>query len=140
MDTANGDDDYARAWGGSPEETFYVHMDDPDAGVLDSATIDSIIIYARAKIILTDSTTTSGNICLGYRTASGSATTSGVYPVLNSGAYNLVGTIVSTTDSDGGALDVTDIEDLELYVKRTTGNGFYQLRVTELWVEVGYTP
>ena len=133
------DGSYARAWSSAPGQYFYVFMDNPAAGVLDGATINSIIIHAYAKIILTGSTTTSGLISLGYKTGTATISETYIIPNRTPGDYDLIESITFTTDSDGVALATIDIENLELYVRRATGSGFLQLRVTELWVEVGYT-
>jgi hypothetical protein len=43
------------------------------------------------------------------------------------------------TDSDSGALDIADINALQVAIKRLTSGG-YPLRITEVYAEVRYIP
>ena len=48
-------------------------------------------------------------------------------------------TATATTDSSGGALDLTDVNNLQVEVRRRTSGGVW-LQVTEVNVEVTYIP
>jgi hypothetical protein len=114
-------------------------MDDPVG--LDGTTIDNITVYVYARYVAgswPDAVPYAGNINIGYQTGTttvwhGNTTTD------TSGEYNLIVSNTYTTDSDGGALDLTDIANLQIAVKRSNG-GPCQLRITEIYAEVGYTP
>ena len=55
-----------------------------------------------------------------------------------SGNYNLISSQTFTTDSDGGPLDLNDINNLQVSIKREI-SGSYLLRITEIRVEVAYS-
>ena len=77
-------------------------------------------------------------INIGYNT--GTATVwQGNTTTDTSGEYNLIISNTYTTDSDGGVLDLADIINLQIAVKRAIG-GPRQLRITEIYAEVAYTP
>jgi hypothetical protein len=50
-----------------------------------------------------------------------------------------VGSGTYVTDSDGGALDVSDIASLQIATKRRT-SGAYPLRITQVYAVVTYVP
>ncbi len=79
-----------------------------------------------------------GTVNVGYRTGTntvwwGNRTTD------ISGDYNLIQSTAYTADSDGGALDLTDVDNLQIAVQRSA-IGPPQLRITEIYVEVIYNP
>jgi hypothetical protein len=74
---------------------------------------------------------------LGYR--SGTATIwSGSQMTDTSGGYSLISSPTYTTDSDGGPLDLTDLNNMSVTIKRAT-SGSPQLRITRVWAEVVYS-
>ena len=139
LDTNDGDTTYATLCCTSPSWSFYVDMDDP-AG-LEGATIQSITFHVYARYRNSPSpggTPLAANLDIGYKT--GAATVwRGNYLTDTSGSYNLVSSTTYTTDSDGGALDLADINNLQISVKRNA-SGSTQLRVSEVYVEVAYLP
>jgi bacillopeptidase F (M6 metalloprotease family) len=80
----------------------------------------------------------SANVDIGFRTG---ATTEwrGNYLTDTSGDYNHIYSDTYTADSDGGVLDLTDINNLQIAVQRNA-SGPPQLQVTEVYVEVTYVP
>ncbi|MDY6892285.1 MAG: hypothetical protein SVO26_01015, partial [Chloroflexota bacterium] len=85
-----------------------------------------------------DSSPAAGSIDIGYKT--GTATIwKGDTSIDTTGNYNLIVSSTFTTDSDGGGLDLGDITNLQVGVERIA-SGSTQLRVTEIYVEVDYTP
>lgn len=136
LDTNDGDASYAYFCCSSPGQTFYVDMDDPGLG---GAVIQSLTfhVYARYKSSPGGGPYTA-DVNIGYRT--GAATEwRGIYTTDTSGSYNLVSSITYTTDSDGGGLDLTDINNLQIAVQRNV-SGSPQLQVTEVYVDVVYFP
>ena len=74
---------------------------------------------------------------IGYQT--GAATLwSGSLVTDGSDGYSLLSSQTFTTDSDGGPLDLNDINNLQVSIKREI-LGSYLLRVTEIRVEVAYS-
>jgi hypothetical protein len=137
LDTNDGDTSYAYYCCSSPGQVFYVHMDDPTG--LAGATIQNITIHAYARY--KDGpmgVPYSANVDIGFRTG---ATTEwrGNYLTDTSGDYNHIYSDTYTADSDGGVLDLTDINNLQIAVQRNA-SGPPQLQVTEVYVEVTYVP
>jgi hypothetical protein len=138
MDSDDGDTSYVYRCCTSPNQAFTVSMDDP-AG-LQGATIDSVTLHVMARYLngpWPGGVPYAAGVSIGYQT--GTATQwSGSVVLDTSGSYNQVSTLTFTTDSDGGALDLTDINNLQITVKRDT-SGPPLLRVTKVWAEVVYT-
>jgi hypothetical protein len=113
-------------------------MDDP--GGLSGATIQSLTFHVYARYVdgpWPGSVPVAGNLNIGYKTGT-STVWKGSTAVDDSGSYNLVSSATYTTDSDGGSLDLSDIDGLQIAVQRNNA-GSSQLRVTEVYVEVVYT-
>ncbi|MEJ2395962.1 MAG: hypothetical protein P8Z77_14615 [Candidatus Thiodiazotropha sp.] len=139
MDSDDGDMSYIYRCCAGSSRTFTVSMDDPVG--LQGATITSVTLYVSARYLSSPSpsaTPRAGGVSVGYQTGtaiqwSASVTTD------TSGEYNLISTQTFTTDSDGGTLDLADIGNLQVSIKRDLG-GPPELRVTEIRAEVEYTP
>ncbi len=125
---------------------FYVAMDDTGLG---SATILDFTIHVVARHTYhggqaEPKASQPGNIDIGFRTGTGTIW-NGTMPLAVSGSeFDYVASQTFTVDSDGGPLDLNDIENLEATVKwfkwyLGTPNWF-DLRVTEVYVEVTYYP
>ncbi len=139
LDSNDGDTRYAYSGAGSQGQVFYVDIDDPVG--LGSTTIQSINFHVYARYVDGFSPVpppAPGTIDIGYKTGTNTVW-KGDTSIDDSGNYNLVSSSTYTTDSDGGALDLTDINNLQISVKRRTSGG-YPLRVTEIYVEVIYMP
>ena len=140
LDSNDGDASYVNYCCGPGGQIFYVHMDDLPAG-LEAATIDSITIDVYARYLdgaWPGAIPYAGNVDIGYKTGTNTVW-KGNTATNTSGAYNLIMSNTYTTDSDGGPLDLTDINNLQIAVKRNT-SGPPVLRVTEVYVEIAYTP
>jgi hypothetical protein len=139
LDSDDGDTRYAYSGGGAQGQVFSVDTDDPVG--LGSTTIQSITFHVYARYVDGFSPVappTPGTIDIGYKTGTNTVW-KGDTAIDGSGNYNLVSSNTYTTDSDGGALDLTDINNLQISVKRRTSGG-YPLRVTEIYVDVIYVP
>ncbi len=131
---ANDDNgSYARKCCGGPGSNFVVDMD--SLGPIDpAATINSVTLYAYATYV--GCCAGVADIKLGYKT--GAATIwDPVAAALTENTYTQISSITYTTDSDGGALDVSDIEALQVGVQRSAA-GFPDHRITEVYAEVSY--
>lgn len=130
LDSNDADTTYASACCTGPTVKFYVDMDDP-AG-LSGATINSITTYAVVKCSAAGVLT----VPVGYLTDGATAVWSGAaacgtaYAAVSGGPY--------TTNSVGGALSLTDINNLQLAVDRI-GTGPTSMRVTEVYAVVDYS-
>lgn len=140
LDSNDGDGSWAWKWGPPPTDTFWVNMDDPNA-LLGGKTITGITLYAYARYMSSakpDAIPYTGNINIGYKT--GTATVwKGNTSLDDSGNYNLVISSSYSLDSDGGELDLDDINALQFAVARSS-YGPRQLRITEVYVKIHYTP
>ncbi len=121
---------------------FSVSMDDTTGTFLEGATIESIRIYTYARYHSGGSgTPTDGSVDLGYNTGTSTVwngNTVFAWPNWDY-SYRLVESSVFTTDSDGGPLDTTDIDNLQIYIQRNSKNNVWHLIVTEVYVEVEYS-
>jgi hypothetical protein len=139
LDSNDGDASYAYYGAGPGGQIFYVNMDDPTG--LGSATINNITIYVYARYLAgpwPGAVPYAGSINIGYKTGS-TTVWKGSVSTDTSGAYNLIISSAYTTDSDGGSLSLSDINNLQIAVKRNT-SGPMQLRATEVYVKIDYTP
>lgn len=139
LDNNDGDTTYATSNTGKQGAIFYVNMDDPSG--IESATIQSITFHVYARYVSGWSPVPPpypGVIDIGFKTGVNTVW-KGDTSIDGSGNYNLVSSSTYTTDSDGGTLDLTDINNLQISVKRRT-SGSCPLRVTEVYVEVTYLP
>lgn len=120
LDNNNGDTSYAYYGAGPGGQIFYVNMDDPTG--LGSATINNITIYVYARYLdgpWPGAVPYAGSVNIGYKT--GAVTVwKGSVSTDTSGAYNLIISSAYTTDSDGGSLSLSDINNLQIAVKRET--------------------
>ena len=132
LDSNDGDASYAHKCCTSPGFSFTADIDDPSG--LGSATINDVTIYVYAKYLdgpWPNPTAISSNVNVGYNTG-GSTVWSGVFTTDSSGDYNLI-------TYNLGSLSVLDISNLQVSVERST-SGSLMLRVTEVYVEIDYTP
>ncbi len=146
MDSDDGDSTYAEAYayysmsdGGYPGQ-FMVDMDDPVG--LEGKTIDNLTAIAVLKIDSTDG----GVMQLFYDT--GGTTVSGDPVIYGSGgtggAYMQVTIPISTTDPEGGALDLVDLNNLHVRVYNESYANMYGNEssstaiVTEIYAVIEY--
>jgi hypothetical protein len=136
LDTNDGDILYVTSNTGSQGAEFFVNMDDP--GI--TGTIQKLTFHVYARYVSGWSPSppcSSGNINIGYKTGIGTVWKGSTN--ISGCPYTLVSSAEYTTDSDGGPLSLTDINNLQIAVKRLT-SGSYPLRITEVYVEVTYSP
>ncbi|MFC1718176.1 hypothetical protein ACFL6S_31260 [Candidatus Poribacteria bacterium] len=140
LEDDDADDTYATSSTGGVYE-LYVDMDDPTG--LGGATIQDITIYVHARYVTAGGPAPrppyAGWVDIGYQTGTnvvwrGDFRTDGV-----TGDYDEIISDTYTTDSDEGLLELTDINNLQIAIKRLS-SGAVQLRITEIRVEVTYIP
>ena len=141
LDTNDFDTSYAKACCGGPTKFFYAHLDNPqdmdeDTRVF-SIQITVVGRYLEAPILI-DPLPVIGDIDIGFKT--GNNTVEELQHSLNGplGSYTTVVTKEYTKDSDGGNLDVDDINNLQLFVRRNIA-GSQQLKVTQVYATVKYS-
>jgi hypothetical protein len=137
LDTNDGDASYVSYCCSSPGQIFYVDLD--PAG-LTGVSINSIKIHVYARCLdgpWPGPSPVAGNVNIGYRTGT-STVWKGNTSIDDSGSYNLI-TFDANNDSDGGSLDLADVDNLQIAVQRNI-SGSFQLRVTEVYAEIVYTP
>ncbi len=119
---------------------FSVSMDDSAGTLLEGATIESIRIYAYARFQNPGSGSSfNSRVDLGYNTGTNTVW-NGLVSTPNGRDYTFIESSEFTTDSDGGPLDTTDIDNLVIHVQRNNlNNSVYQMLVTEVYVEVAFT-
>lgn len=139
LDTNDGNTSRIDRCCAAPGQIVYLAMDDPNG--LAGATINNVTVQVRARYQegpWPGAVPKVGSLTVGYKT--GAATVwSSTFTTDLSGSYNLLTTAAWTLDSDGGPLELSDIDALQVAIRRGTA-GSYQLRVTEVLVTVGYTP
>lgn len=139
FDSNDGDTSYAYGCCSASGATFTVDMDDPTG--LDNASIQSLTVYVRARYNVQGGSNPPGDVGdldIGYKTGT-STVWRGTFTTTSADQeYDLVASTTYTTDSDGGALDLTDINNLQVSVKREQDGSTPGLLVTEIYVEVGY--
>lgn len=131
LDANDGDATAATKCCSGPTLKFYMDMDDP-AG-LAGATINSITTNAVVRCSAAGVLTTKvGYMTDGATTVwTGAAACGTAYATVTGGPYTL--------DSAGGALDLTDLNNIQVAVDRV-GTGPTNMLVTELYVTIDYTP
>ncbi|MEW6599461.1 MAG: Ig-like domain-containing protein [Nitrospirota bacterium] len=137
LDSNDGNSTYVTSNTGSQGAVFSMDMDDP-AG-LEGTAIQSISFHVYARYVSGWSPSPPaypGVINIGYKTGTNTVW-KGDTSIDGSGNYNLVSSVTYTTDSDGGPLDINDINDLQIAVQRKTSGG-YPLRITEVFAEITY--
>lgn len=137
LDSNDGDSTYVTSNTGALGAVFSMNMDDP-AG-LAGTTIQSIAFHVYARYVsgwAPSPPAYPGVINIGYRTGTNTVW-KGDTSIDGSGNYNLVSSVTYTTDSDGGPLDLADLNNLQIAVQRRTSGG-YPLRVTEIFAEITY--
>jgi hypothetical protein len=138
LDSNDGDVSYVYLCCTSPGQSFTMSMDDPTG--LEWATIESVTIHVTARYLegpWPNALPYAAGVNIGYQT--GSATRwSGSQMTDTSGDYKLLSSQTFTTDSDGGPLDLSDIDNLQVTVRREIA-GSYLLRITQIRVEVEYS-
>ncbi len=117
----------------------YAYFDIDDPVGLGGATIESVTIYTRAKISGFRGAPATGDIDIGYKTGTTLIEETGKN-LPATGDYTLVNTATFTTDSDGGSLDLTDLNDLTIYTEYPVYVTRRDLFMTEVYAEVVYTP
>lgn len=138
LDSDDGDMSYVYLCCTSPGQSFTVSMDDPVG--LQGASINSVTIHVMARYLegpWPNAVPYAAGGNLGYQTGA-STQWSGSVTTDISGSYNQLSTQTFSSDSDGGALDLADINSLQVSIKRET-SGSYLLKVTRIWAEVEYT-
>jgi hypothetical protein len=138
LDSDDGDVSYVYLCCSSPGQSFTVSLDDP-AG-LEWANIDSVTLHVRARYLegpWPNAIPYAAGLNMAYQTGSAMQWT-GINNTDASGSYNLISSQTFTTDSDGGPLDLSDINNLQVSIKREIA-GSYLLRITEIWAEVVYS-
>jgi len=117
---------------------FYFTVDMDNTAGLAPATIQSITIHVYAEHLLGTSPY-AAYVQVGYKTGT-NLVWGTPYQTDTSGNYNLI-SATYTTNSDGGALTLADLENLQVSVMRgnTNGNNNCITRVTEIKVDVTYT-
>ncbi len=138
LDKNDGDMSYIYLCCGRSGKSFTVGMDDPVG--LEGATITSVTLHVSARYLSSPSPTATpyaAGVSIGYKTG---ATTQWSTSVITdtSGNYNLISSQTFTTDSDGGPLDLADINNLQVSIRRDQG-GPPQVRVTEIRAEIEYS-
>lgn len=132
LDSNDGDTSYVERCCTGPTVKFWVDMDDPSG--LTGATIHSITFHAYVR-----NTSSSDDVNIGYMTDGATTVWEGATTLASSGSYSLISSSAYTTDSAGGALDLTDLNNLQIAVDRI-GTGPSGLRVTEVYADIEYTP
>jgi predicted CXXCH cytochrome family protein len=138
LDTNDGDTSHVYFCCSGPGQIFYVDMDDP---ALSNVVINDLTVHVYARYVDGNSPNPpviTGDLDIGYKTGTdtiwkGSTTTDA------SGDYNLISSATYHLDSDSGPLDLADVNNLQIAVKRNAP-GSAKLRVTEVYVEVVYYP
>ncbi len=102
-----------------------------------SETVQQITIGIVAKYTnpCVTSGTYSGTVGICYTTGTATVCTD----VAMTGDFTTYTTAAYTTDSDGGSLDSSDIDNLQVEIRRRTG-GSPNLIVTEVYADVEYLP
>ncbi|MDY6951897.1 MAG: Ig-like domain-containing protein [Thermodesulfobacteriota bacterium] len=147
LDSHDGDGSfvYASRWGPF-SHYFNLFMDDPDPDQFTGRTIDSVTIRVYARYLAgrwPGAVPDRKRWAVGYRTGTSWKTDDwmwlpAAFPDADDHNYYLW-TKTYTTDSDDGALDLTDINDLQIKISRRDG-GTHQLRVTQVCAEVSLSP
>ncbi|MDH3346750.1 MAG: hypothetical protein OEM02_01430 [Desulfobulbaceae bacterium] len=140
LDTNDYDISYAQACCGGPTKFFYAHLDNPQDMDEDTRIVSvQVTVVARylETPILIDPLPIYGDIDIGYKT--GSETVIEVQHSLNAplGAYTKVVSEEYFKDSDGGELDIFDINNLQVFVGRNIA-GSAQLKVTQVYATIRY--
>ena len=137
LDSNDGDNSYvvgSTGW----MQVFTVDMAPPGA----LGAIESIRIHVYARYLTgpwPSAVPVSQSLNIGY-TTDGAIVYDGVVFTDDSGDYNHIMSSIYNTDSGGNPLELIDIENLEIAVRReTTAGGAYQLRVTEAYAEIVYS-
>ena len=132
LDSNDGDTSYASRCCTGPTVKFWVDMDDPTG--LGGATINSITFHAYVR-----NTSSSHSADIGYMTDGATTVWKGSTVVASGASYTLLSSTSYTTDSAGGALDLADLNNLQIAVDRI-GTGPSAMRVTEVYAVIDYTP
>ncbi len=139
LDSDDGDSTLAYKCCDGFTKNFYVAMDDTGLG---SANIVNLTIHVVARYVSnggpTNRPSMPGNIDIGFRTGTGTRWDGSMPLAAVSNNFDYVSSQTFNKDSDDGALDLADIENLQVTVKWETMT--YMLRVTEVYVVVTYSP
>jgi hypothetical protein len=112
-----------------------------DSGLGGGVYIQDLTVYVYARFVYPGGGSpvpAPGNVDIGYKTGT-TTVWKGSTATDISGNYNLIQSVTYTGDSDGGLLDVADINNLQIAVKRIA-SGSPMLRVTEVYVDITYLP
>ncbi|MDH3326099.1 MAG: hypothetical protein OEM38_05200, partial [Gammaproteobacteria bacterium] len=132
LDSNDGIASYAVRCCTGPTAEFLVDMDNPvglSGSVINSITFHAYVSHSAA----------SGVTNIGYMTDGVNTVWKGDTTIPSANTYTLVSSSTYTTDSAGGALDLTDLNNLQISVNRI-GVGPANMRVTEVYAVVDYTP
>jgi len=141
LDEDDGDASYVYLCCTDPYQSFTVDLDDPVG--LQGAVITGVTVHVSARATTGPQQYASPymawyGVNIGYQ--SGTAIQwSGGLTLDRSGNYKQISTQTFTTDSDDGPLDLEDINNLRVSVRRDI-SGNNQLMVTRIWAEVDYIP
>jgi hypothetical protein len=139
LDSDDGDMSYVYRCCSAPGLAFTMSMDDP-AG-LEGVSIESVTIHVMARYLdgpWPSAVPYAAVVDLGYRSSGATTLWSGSQMTDTSGGYALISSPTYTTDSDGGSLDLADLNNMSVTIKRAT-SGSPQLRITRAWAEVVYS-
>ncbi len=138
MDSDDGDMSYVYRCCSAPGLAFTMNMDDP-AG-LQGATIESLTIHVMVRYLAgpwPNAVPHAGGVQVGFKTGTNTLW-SASQMTDTSGDYNLISSQTYTTDSDGGPLELADLNNMSISIRRAIA-GPPLLRVTRIWSEVVYT-
>jgi hypothetical protein len=145
LDGDDGDTSFAGLPSGSayPVNTnsrFIVDMDDPSG--ISGATIQNFTVHVLARYTAGGGNPPppqTGTMQVCYTTDGTNNVCSGTFTLPAVASYGDYAMATATTDSAGGPLDLADINNLRVEVRRLTSGGYW-LRVTEVKVELTYVP
>ena len=137
LDDNDGAASYVKKCCGAWGSEFFVAMDDPTAPV--GASVKDIKIHVFARYMngpWPNPTPIAGEMIIGYNTG-GTPLGEGSQSIAAVADFQHFTSAVYTTNPDGAPLSQTDIENLEVGIRRNS-SGPQELQVTEIYVEINY--